>query len=209
MEFSGVMKMDWVQTWRDYTRIEVLNGSLITVWAKMRNLNIGYFNSTKQGYIELGRSSCINCLMGVQDGNTSAGSLLVNLSYLENVSNGSWMSFNYPSGFFNIQNSILYNSGQISVSASTSRSDPLIIHDNIFAHADDSSLDFPGGWNKYPGKDNDDRAYINYFASNDVRLSSQNNRYLNSEIPVFFGNDDIYSENDYFGSSGFIGKQAL
>ena len=190
--------------WRDYTRIEVLNGSLITVWAKMRNLNIGYFNSTKQGYIELGRSSCINCLMGVQDGNTSAGSLLVNLSYLENVSNGSWMSFNYPSGFFNIQNSILYNSGQISVSASTSRSDPLIIHDNIFAHADDSSLDFPGGWNKYPGKDNDDRAYINYFASNDVRLSSQNNRYLNSEIPVFFGNDDIYSENDYFGSSGLL-----
>ena len=128
---------------------------------------------------------------------------MMNLNYFENVNTGYLIDIYYPEYVW-IVNNVFYNTGQFSLALSSNYNPHLFfLTQNIFVNS--NIMETYPSWNY----DQTKIGHIKYWASNNNQITLSANQYLNQNIHAFIGNEDMSSQNEYFGSSGDLSQRVL
>ena len=197
---QGVKLTAYNTVWSDIDNprtIFVNSGIFHATSAKLRNINI---KKNTSGEVMITRTSLINLNLEPPGSGASNGEYLINLNYFEDVNLGDLIDINNPDYFW-ITNNVFYNSGQFSISLNSPSG--FYFSENIFVNSN-SQETFPS-WDY----DRDKVGHIKYWRSNGNEITLSANQYLNQNIYAFLGNNDLISENEYFGSSGELSERIL
>ena len=184
----------------NFPKITIGSGRFEAASAKIRNLHI---SGATDGEVMITRSSLINCTFEPPGSSSRDSRYMMNLNYFENVNTGYLIDIYYPEYVW-IVNNVFYNTGQFSLALSSNYNPHLFfLTQNIFVNS--NIMETYPSWNY----DQTKIGHIKYWASNNNQITLSANQYLNQNIHAFIGNEDMSSQNEYFGSSGDLSQRVL